>query len=284
MYAQKKPDKVNPEEEKLARWTTCRLSGERLAPPVCADEMGSLYNKSAVVAGLLSKSLPPSLAHISSLRHLIDLKLEPSQQSGQEATKNGATAGSFQMNNGTSFACPLTGLPMNGRYRFSALKKSGHVISEKALKEVPAAVEELVGGKWAQEDVLPLNGAPEEVQQLREHMLLQRAAAKAKKERKKAGKLQAASGDIVAGATCVVPVEHGQAADAAGATGAAGRKRSDTEVSSLAEEKAQVKKFKATETAPKLASKAVWASIFTSSRPEEKETYGCRALSSRGLA
>ncbi len=74
---------VNPEEEKLARWTTCRLSGERLAPPVCADEMGSLYNKSAVVAGLLSKSLPPSLAHISSLRHLIDLKLEPSQQSGQ---------------------------------------------------------------------------------------------------------------------------------------------------------------------------------------------------------
>lgn len=25
---------------------------------------------------------------------------------------------------------------MNGRYRFSALKKSGHVISEKALKEV----------------------------------------------------------------------------------------------------------------------------------------------------
>ena len=74
---------VNPEEEKLARWTTCKLSGECLAPPVCADEMGSLYNKSAVVSGLLSKSLPPSLAHISSLRHLIDLKLEPSLQSGK---------------------------------------------------------------------------------------------------------------------------------------------------------------------------------------------------------
>jgi hypothetical protein len=42
--------------------------------------MGSLYNKSAVVAGLISKSLPPSLAHISSLKHLIDLKLEPSSQ------------------------------------------------------------------------------------------------------------------------------------------------------------------------------------------------------------
>ncbi len=88
--------------------------------------------------------------------------------------------------------------------------------SKVQVAQVPAAVEELVGGKWAQEDVLPLNGTPEEVQQLREHMLLQRAAAKAKKERKKAGKLQAASGDIVAGATCVVPVEYGQAADAAG--------------------------------------------------------------------
>lgn len=64
----------------------------------------------------------------------------------------------------------------------------------------------------------------------------------------------------------------------------AGHKRSEAEMGSLAEDKAQVKKFKATDSAPKLASKTVWASIFTSSRPEEKETYGCRALSSRGLA
>jgi hypothetical protein len=35
-----------------------------------------LYNKSAVVAGLVAKSLPPSMTHISSLRHLIDLKME----------------------------------------------------------------------------------------------------------------------------------------------------------------------------------------------------------------
>ncbi len=53
---------------------------------------------------------------------------------------------------------------------------------------------------------------------------------------------------------------------------------------SLGDERAHVKKFKATEAAPAHASKAVWASIFTSSRPEAKETYGCRALSSRGLA
>ena len=70
---------VNPEEAKLALWTTCRLSGDRLSRPVCADELGFLYSKSAVVAGLVAKSLPPKLAHITSLRHLIDLKLEGSK-------------------------------------------------------------------------------------------------------------------------------------------------------------------------------------------------------------
>jgi hypothetical protein len=31
---------VNPAEELLARATRCRLSGERLAPPCVADELG----------------------------------------------------------------------------------------------------------------------------------------------------------------------------------------------------------------------------------------------------
>ena len=67
---------MNPEEAKLAQWTTCRLSGDRLSRPVCTDELGFLYNKSAVVAGLVAKSLPPKLAHITSLKHLTELRLE----------------------------------------------------------------------------------------------------------------------------------------------------------------------------------------------------------------
>ena len=61
------------------------------------------------------------------------------------------------------------------------------------------------------------------------------------------------------------------------------KKRAAADVE-LIGEKAQAKKFKATELAPSKATKAVWSSIFLSSRPEEKETYGCRALSSRGWA
>ena len=49
MYMEKKPDKVDPGEQRLARWTTCHLSGEPLAPPCVADELGNLYNKDAVL-------------------------------------------------------------------------------------------------------------------------------------------------------------------------------------------------------------------------------------------
>lgn len=40
---------VNPAEELLARWTTCRLSGLPLTPPCCVDELGYIFNKDAVI-------------------------------------------------------------------------------------------------------------------------------------------------------------------------------------------------------------------------------------------
>lgn len=40
---------MNPEEERLARWTTCQLSGMPLQLPCVADELGSLFNKDAVL-------------------------------------------------------------------------------------------------------------------------------------------------------------------------------------------------------------------------------------------
>ena len=42
---------VDPNEERLAKWTRCQLSGEALAPPCVADELGHLFNKDAIVSG-----------------------------------------------------------------------------------------------------------------------------------------------------------------------------------------------------------------------------------------
>lgn len=45
------PPQVDPTEQRLAKWTRCQLSGEDLAPPCVADELGHLFNKDAVVNG-----------------------------------------------------------------------------------------------------------------------------------------------------------------------------------------------------------------------------------------
>lgn len=71
-----------------------------------------------------------------------------------------------------------------------------------------------MGGRWAPEDVLPLNGTPEEVQHLREQMLLQRAAVRAKKEKKKAGKIASENAAAVVAASD--SEKHTESAEAPG--------------------------------------------------------------------
>jgi hypothetical protein len=85
----------------------------------------------------MEKSIPKALSHISSLKHVRDVQLTPSGE-GEGARGAAATARNFQPGNEADFACPITGLEMNGKYRFVVLRKSGHVISEKALKQVGA--------------------------------------------------------------------------------------------------------------------------------------------------
>jgi hypothetical protein len=74
---------MDPDELRLARWTTCHLSGLPLEPPCVADELGNLYNKDIIIHALLEKALPKHLSHISNLKHLINLKLERAPLTGE---------------------------------------------------------------------------------------------------------------------------------------------------------------------------------------------------------
>jgi hypothetical protein len=47
------------------RFTQCHLSGQQLTPPCVMDELGTLFNKDAVLQALLNKTLPPSLSYIT---------------------------------------------------------------------------------------------------------------------------------------------------------------------------------------------------------------------------
>lgn len=166
MYMEKKPDKVNPAEELLAKWTCCHLSNEPLCAPCVVDELGYVYNKEAVLHNLLNKTMPPQLSYISGLKHLTELKLEANSKkvSTSASSSKASNAASFQLSNGADFACPVTGLEYNGRSKFVVLRPSGIVVSEKALKELLPVVEEMAGGKWSEEDVLPINPTGEQLQ------------------------------------------------------------------------------------------------------------------------
>ncbi|WIA18128.1 hypothetical protein OEZ85_009606 [Tetradesmus obliquus] len=291
MYAQRKPDKVNPLEELLARSTRCRLSGERLAPPCVADELGSLFNKEAVVHALLNKTMPAALSHITSLKAVVNLKLEPAHKAGGSSSssngKNGKANGSSSSSDAADFQCPVTGLELNGRFQFVIHRSTGQVLSERALREAPAAVEELLGGKWAADDLIPVNPQGEELEKRQQAVAAAAAAERAKKKAKKAGKekerekVAAAASAALDGAGVA-----GAVADAADGVAAVGSKRPPAAPPAAAAAAAvaaggaaAAKKLKL----PAGATPEVYASIFSTGKPKMKETYCCRSASGRGL-
>jgi hypothetical protein len=76
MYLAKKPDKADPNEARLSRFTCCALSGEPLAAPAVADRLGNLFNKEPLVEALLHKRLPKALSHIRGLKDMIPIHLQ----------------------------------------------------------------------------------------------------------------------------------------------------------------------------------------------------------------
>lgn len=216
---------------------------------------------------LVTKSVPKSLGHISSLKHVFDLKLH--QDAGADGRDKEATAvgagGAAQR--AVRFSCPVTGLPMGGKGRFMAIRKSGHVFSERALKDVPSVVEELVGGKWAAEDLLPLNPPAEELEKMREALLVKREAARATKRDKKKDKATRCADAGSNGATAIAHVGSKRgAAVQAGAGDASALNGGEVARSGPVANGDAAKKFRATELKPVGADEKVWSSIFTSSR------------------
>lgn len=174
--------------------------------------------------------------------------------------------------------------------------------------QIPQAVEEHIGQKWTADDIVPLNGTVEEVEQLRDAMLARRAAIIAKKSKKaakatatglsEADKLLVASNAAkerspVTSATQAADLAAAVAAEVQArlaSNGNAGSKRQaddgglDAVAPMLEQEKALIKKFKASDRVPAHASKSVYSSIFMSSRKGgDKESYTCRSTSARGM-
>jgi len=138
------------------------------APPLSQD---------AIVQGLLDKSLPKQLAHISSLKHVLDARLTRRSAADRAAAAAGAAAGAL-------FECPVSGAPMTGKARFLLLRPSGLVVAEKAVASAKAAVEDAAGGPVDAAAAVRLFPTPDELAAAREALLMRRAAAKKGRKRK----------------------------------------------------------------------------------------------------
>ena len=169
MYAEKKPDKVDPNETRLSKWTTCALSFEPLAPPCVADRLGNVFNKEKLVEALLGKKLPKEFSHIKGLKDMIPIHFD--EIPGRE-------------NSETRFQCPITGLEFSGKSAFFVFRGCGHVLSLKALKEVKSSTCLVCHREFLESDKMVLNGSAEEVKLLRERMDEERVKVRERKEKK----------------------------------------------------------------------------------------------------
>ncbi|KAL3566883.1 hypothetical protein D5086_032298 [Populus alba] len=220
MYADKKPDKVDPHELRLSKWLNCSLSNEPLRQPCVIDRLGNMFNKEA----------------------LVELEVVPGEGSGN-----------------ARFQCPVTGLEFNGKYKFFALKNCGHVLSAKALKEVKSS-ECLVCYKAFEEcDKIVINGSEEEVAVLRERME-ERSKMKEKKMKKVKNGEVGANGEEFSGQGVEVSQLSGKKhgiVDVKGVDKVVGKVKGNGKVENVkgVSHGGSVKRFKATDMVPTNATK-----------------------------
>lgn len=196
----KKPEKVDKEIELNAKWFHCAISQQELCEPIVCCELGNLYRKESILEYLLDKSKATSdiAKHIRSLKDVKQLVLTKKiRKAPKDFKSNGHAADAYLDFQASDYICPISGLEMNGRYRFCFSWKCGCVFSERGLKEVPSTTCHTCGTPFGEEDLVVINGTEDDVIKLRERMLARREKSKKLKKSKRAngGELDGAPKD-----------------------------------------------------------------------------------------
>lgn len=273
MYSERKPDKVDPNEQRLSKWTNCALSNEPLREPCVIDKLGSVFNKEALVEALLGKKLPKEFGHVKGLKDMINIKFS-------------RVPGTVEPGEDARFQCPITGLEFNGKYKFLALRNCGHVLSTKALKEVKSSACLVCHEEYKESDKIVINGNEEEVASLRERMEEEKAKIRDKKSKRVKNGEVGVNGDagvdvdVASDLSRLSGTKHGIDRKAGVEKMISTKVNGNGKTANGAVSgNGMVKRFKAGDAAPANATKEVYASIFTSSRKSDfKETYSCRSL------
>ncbi|KAL5016735.1 hypothetical protein ScPMuIL_006324 [Solemya velum] len=181
----KKPEQKDKSADLAAKWKLCALTQEPLRKPIVACQLGRLYNKESVLEFLIDKSkfeCASSFDHLKSLRDVKELNLTENPALKRREAEKGD--GYIDMQT-ADYICPVSGLEMNGKYKFCFLWGCGCMLSERAMKEVKAVVCHKCGKPFQTEDIIIMNGTEEEVDKNWDRLEQRRAQAKLAKKAKK---------------------------------------------------------------------------------------------------
>jgi len=185
---QKKPEQADKDAETSAKWKHCAVSQEELRSPIVSCELGRLYNKDAVIEYLLDKAaISETASHIRNLKDIIELKLTVNVAFDKSKADKGD---SYVDRQASEHICPVTGLEMNGKYKFCYIRKCGCVMSDRALQQIKSNICHKCERIYDKEDIVVINGSSEEIQVLRTRMEERRLQAKLDKKAKKYSKKQ----------------------------------------------------------------------------------------------
>lgn len=189
----KKPEQKDKDSVRLYRWQHCRLSQTRLVKPIVACELGRMYNKEAIIEKLLNDKSEGDNAnsdgtadHIKSLKDVKELQLTDNTNFDIKSLDGPSVGDGYVDRLVSPWICPITGLEMNGKFRFVFDWSDGRVMSDRAIKIV--AKDE--ASKFDPENVIVINPEEnsEEEQLMRDKMEARRAKAKAEKKAAKESK------------------------------------------------------------------------------------------------
>jgi len=181
----KKQRRMEKALENILRWRLCTLTQMPLKLPIVIYGLGRLYIKEAVIEALISKTLGESAAHIKSLRDVCNAQLT-TNPAFAAADEKASTGNEYTQNNIAPFICPIVGVEMNGVYRFYMLWTCGHVLSEKAIKEVQQHTCLVCNLPYSADDMVVINCSDvDELNTMHERIKTRRAAAKKDKADKK---------------------------------------------------------------------------------------------------
>lgn len=192
----KKPEQRDKDGHRLYKWQHCAITQEPLRKPVVACELGRLYNKESVIELLLNKdrsNAPSNTQHLEKLKDVVELQLTANP--AFDAHKKSVGDGMYNDALISPWICPVTGLEMNGTFKFVFAFSNGKVVAERAVKVLLKDPTE--AQFYKEDDLVTVNAEEEELDLMNAQMNARRARVKAaKKAAKEAKKRSAGEGNI----------------------------------------------------------------------------------------